>query len=381
VKLRRMSAIARKETRHVLRDPRSLGMGLAMPAFLMILFGYALSLDVEHIPLGVLDRSSTPESRELTAMFSATRAFTLVSALPSIEALESALDRQDVLAVLVIPGDFADSVVAGGDTAVQLIVDGSDSRSARAAMIDAQAVVRGYRGAVAGRLGAASVAQPPIALSIRAWYNPSLESRNAIVPGLTAVVMMVIAAMLTALTVAREWEAGTMEQLVSTPVRRSELMLGKLFPYVVMAILDVIVAVVLSRFVFGVPLRGSLLLLALAVLVFLTGTQTMGLAIGIITRSQLLASQIAIVTTFLPAFLLSGFVYDTGNMPVVVRAISHVVPARYLVSILKSIYLKGGGFAVVAADLAFLSAFAVVAMVIAHSSLRLGLDAGRRHGR
>jgi ABC-2 type transport system permease protein len=323
----------------------------------------------------------TPESRELTGMFSSSRAFTLVSALPSMDAVESAVDRQDVLAALVIPGDFADSVVAGGDTGVQLIVDGSDSRSARAAIVYAQAVVRGYGARITARRSPEPFTAPPLDLSIRAWYNPSLESRNAIVPGLTAVVMMVIAAMLTALTVAREWEAGTMEQLVSTPVRRSELILGKLLPYVAMAILDVVVAVVLSRFVFGVPLRGSLLLLALAVLVFLAGTQTMGLAIGIIARSQLLASQIAIVTTFLPAFLLSGFVYDTGNMPVVVRAISHAVPAGYLVSILKSIYLKGGGFTVVAADLAFLAVFAALAMLLAHSRLRLGLDAGRRHGR
>jgi ABC-2 type transport system permease protein len=199
----------------------------------------------------------------------------------------------------------------------------------------------------------------------RVWFNPELESRNYIVPGLIAVIMMVIAALLTSLTVAREWERGTMEQLISTPIKAPELVLGKLVPYFVIGLLDMCLAVLMGRFLFHVPLRGSLLLLFGMASMYLAGVLSLGLVISILTRSQLLASQFAMVLTFLPAFLLSGFIFAIANMPRVVQIITYVVPARYFVTILKGIYLKGVGLEVLAGPAALLAAFAAAMVSLA----------------
>jgi ABC-2 type transport system permease protein len=199
----------------------------------------------------------------------------------------------------------------------------------------------------------------------RVWFNADLESRNYIVPGLIAVIMMVIAALLTSLTVAREWERGTMEQLISTPVKGSELVLGKLAPYFVIGLLDMCLAVLMGRFLFHVPLRGSLLLLFGMASLYLVGVLALGLLISILTRSQLLASQFAMVLTFLPAFLLSGFIFAIPNMPRAVQIITYVVPARYFVEILKGIYLKGVGLRVLAMPAALLALFAVAMVSLA----------------
>jgi ABC-2 type transport system permease protein len=350
--LRRVRAVARKELLHILRDPRSLGMGIAIPILLLILFGYALTLDVDDVPFAVWDQSRTPASRELISRFEASRYFSLASYTTNYREIERAIDRREILLALVIPLDYGRKT----NTRVQVIVDGSDANTASIAINYAEAILGNTANAV----------MHPAELRPRIWFNPEMESRIYIVPGLIAVIMMVIAALMTSLTVAREWETGTMEQLISTPLRGHELIAGKLLPYFGIGALDVVIAVAMGVLLFRVPLRGSPVLLVVSAGIFLIGALSMGILISIVTKAQLLASQLAMVTTFLPAFLLSGFMYDIGNMPVPVQVITHVIPARYFVALLKGIFLKGVGLEVLAGQLALLSTFAAVMVLLAN---------------
>ncbi len=350
---RRVFAVARKEMLHILRDPRSLGMGIAIPVLLLLLFGYALTLDVDRVPFVVWDQSGTTASRELISRFTGSRYFSLTSHVTSYREISHAIDRREALLAIVIPTGFGKRRPS---TAVQIIADGSDANTA--------AIAIGYAEAIAG--GAAARVMRPAELRPRVWFNADMESRNYIVPGLIAVIMMVIAALMTSLTIAREWETGTMEQLISTPLRGRELIAGKLMPYFAIGALDVVVAVLMGVFLFDVPLRGSPVLVVVSAGVFLIGALSMGLLISIVTKTQLLASQLAMVTTFLPAFLLSGFMYDIANMPKPVQVITHIIPARYFVALLKGLFLKGVGLEVLASQLALLAAFATVMVLLAN---------------
>lgn len=373
MRVHRVWAVARKEFLHIRRDPRSLGMGIAIPMLLLMLFGYALTLDVDDVPLAVWDQSRSPASREYVSRFDGSPYFTVRSRVESYRELERAIDRGEVLAALVIPTDFAARVESGRSARVQLILDGSDANTATIAMGYADAVNLAYsRGVALGVLRRAGEKppDPPIDLRSRVWFNPDLASKNYIIPGLIAVIMMVIAALLTSLTVAREWERGTMEQLISTPIQGSELILGKLLPYFGIGMLDVALAVLMGEFLFQVPLRGSVALLFGMAAIFLAGALSLGMVISIVTKSQLLASQLAMVLTFLPAFLLSGFMYAISNMPQAIQAITYVIPARYFVSLLKGIYLKGVGLEILALEAGLLALFAVAMAVLANRKFR-----------
>jgi ABC-2 type transport system permease protein len=282
--------------------------------------------------------------------------------------IERAIDRRDALMGLVIPSGFG-GPAAGRPTSLQLLVDGSDASTAAIAIGYAEGVVRAYgldTSLEALRRAGARVAERPLDVRPRVLFNEDLESRNYIIPGLIAVIMMVIAALLTSLTVAKEWESGTMEQLVSTPLKGSELILGKLLPYVGIGMLDVLLSVLMGAFVFHVPLRGSVLLLFGMAAIFLVGALSLGMLISIVTKSQLLASQLAMVATFLPAFLLSGFMYDIDNMPRTLRLITLAVPARYFVALLKGIYLKGVGLDVLTFEAGLLVVFAAAMLGLAN---------------
>lgn len=359
----RVWAIARKEFIHVMRDPRSLGMAVAIPMLLLLLFGYALTLDVDRVPTVVWDQSRTPASRELIARFEGSAYFTLVDYATNYSDLERAIDSSRALAALVIPTDFARLIESGHEAPVQLIVDGSDSNTASIAIGYAENVVQGYSQSVMlaqlARKGGRAV-QAPLEIRPRVWFNADMESRNYIIPGLIAVIMMVIAALLTSLTVAREWERGTMEQLISTPVKGPELIVGKLLPYFIIGMFDVLLAVLMGEFLFQVPLRGNVTLLFAMAAIFLVGALSMGMVISIVTKSQLLASQLAMVATFLPSFLLSGFMYAIGNMPRPIQLLTHLIPARYFVNLLKGIYLKGVGLEVLAGEAGLLALFGIV---------------------
>lgn len=366
---RRIWAVARKEGIHIVRDWRSLVMGIAIPILLLILFGYALTLDVDEVPLVVWDQGSTQASRDFISRFEGSPYFALRRVVQTYAEVERAIDAGEALVALVIPVDFAMDVESGRVGRAQAIVDGSDSNTAIIVLGYVETVARTYNQDLAIEQAARTSGRTvtvPLDLRQRVWFNADMESKNYIIPGLIAVIMMVIAAMLTSLTVAREWETGTMEQVISTPLKGPELILGKLLPYFSIGMLDVLVAVLMGEFLFEVPLRGNVALLFGMAAVFLSGALSLGMLISIVTKAQLLASQLAMVVTFLPAFLLSGFMYDISNMPNAIQVITHVVPARYFVSLLKGIYLKGVGLELLMMEAVLLAVFGLLVLLAAN---------------
>lgn len=361
----RLKAVARKEMIHVLRDPRSLGLAVGIPMLMIILFGYALTVDVDHVPLVVWDQSQTKESREYLARFTASRYFDFEGNVDTYREVERAIDTRRAYLGLVIPADFASRLAAGKTTPVQAIIDGSDANTAALVLGFTQAITVSFNQAVSLEQLQRAIGQPPtqpVDFRPRVWFNPDLESKNYIIPGLIAMIMGLIAALLTSLTIAREWERGTMEQLISTPLKSSELIVGKLAPYFVIGMFDVLIAVIMAVFLFHVPLRGSVPLLFGMAALFIVGTLSQGILISTVAKQQLLASQLAMISTFLPAFLLSGFIFAISNMPIAVQVVTHLVPARYFVSLVKGIYLRGVGLETLWPDALFLLVFATIAM-------------------
>src|SRR5579863_661722 len=371
--LRRLKTVAKKELLHILRDARSLTLALALPLVMLLLFGYALTLDVDRIPTFIYDLDKTPESRELIDQFRGSTYFQILGVVNNYKTAELAIDKSSILLSLVVPRDYARHLLAGQEAEVQLLVDGSDSNTASIALGYAQSVVQVYaaqlRSDAQVRLGGQPM-RVPIDARIRVWYNSDLKSRNFIVPGLIAVTMMIIASMLSSLTIAREWENGTMEQLLSTPVRPTELVLGKLSAHFALGMVDMAICLVVGVFIFGVPLKGSIWLLFSSSCLFLFGSLCWGILLSASTRSQLIAYQLGTLTSFLPAFLLSGFIYSIQTMPIAIQVVSYIVPARYFVTILKTIFLKGAGIAVLWAELTFLFLYAAIVFFFASRKLR-----------
>ncbi|MBP1765348.1 MAG: hypothetical protein H6Q65_2406 [Firmicutes bacterium] len=369
----RVLAIIRKEFIHILRDYRSLGMAIAMPILLIFLFGSSLSLDVDRVPLVVWDQNRTDDSREFIGRFTASRYFSLNAAVGSYAEIEEMIDKREATLALVIPSDFSRKLQSGHEVNVQLIVDGSDANTATIAAGYAQAVTNGYTNSIliqAAQKRGAKTISIPLDGKVRVWFNQNMQAKNYIIPGLIAVIMMVIASLLTSLTIAREWENGTMEQLITTPLKPIELIIGKLTPYFLIGMLDVLLAVLMGKYLFEVPLRGNAALVFGMTALFLPGALAMGMLISIVTRSQLLASQLAMVLTFLPSFLLSGFMYAIANMPQPIQAITYLVPSRYFVAILKSIYLKGATLEIILTEALFLLVFGVVLILVANKKLK-----------
>ncbi len=373
MKFRRVCAVARKETLHVVRDPRSLALALLIPVLLLVLFGYALTVDVDNVPLVVWDQSRSDLSRGFIARFDGSPYFRVARYVDNYRDLEAELDSRRVLGGLVVGPRFAEQIRSGSEAPVQLVLDGTDSNTATIALGYAEALTQMYTlDRIARQARSAGTTPPRINLELRSrvWFNEDLVSRNYIVPGLIAVIMMVIAALLTSLTVAGEWERGTMEQLLSTPVKGPELILGKMIPYFIIGMFDLFVAVMMGQFLFQVPLRGNVALVFIIAAVFLAGALSMGMLISIIAKHQLLASQLAIVTTFLPAFLLSGFMISIQHMPTPVQWITCLVPARYFVEILHAVYLKGVGLEVVGLEAAVLTLFGAVVFTVANAAFK-----------
>lgn len=338
--LSRLLAIARKEVIQLRRDPRSLAMAFLMPALLILLFGYAISFDVRDIRLAVLDEDRSARSRELVDAFTGSGYFRVAARLARYGDAGPLLDRGAVRMVLVVPPGFARDLGAGRPAAVQALVDGGDANTAAIALNYAGAIVLAYSARAVLR---GTTLSAPVSAESRVWYNEELKSSNMIVPGLIAVVMMVVAAMLSSLTIAREWERGTMEQLAATPVHPAEVVFGKLAPYLAIGLVDVGVAVLVGKGVFGVPFRGSALWLLGTTFFFLLGMLGLGMFISAAVKSQLLATQTAMIATYLPSLLLSGLMFDIANMPFVLRMITHVVPARYFIVVTRGLFLKGVG--------------------------------------
>lgn len=361
--LKRIRAIAAKEFIQIKRDPRSLALAVVIPVFLLIIFGYGLSLDIDRVHMVVWNQDASSEiTRDFLLNFKFSKYFNIVRYTDNYRDIERLIDSGQVMLALVIPKDFSHYLASGKHAPLQLLVDGSDSNTATIAMNYVRSVVARYNVNLLVKTFAQYGLKPPKSVELRSriWFNMGLNSRWFIIPGVVAMIMMIIAALLTSICIAREWERGTMEQLVSTPVKPPELIIGKFLPYFAIGFLDLAIGVVMARFLFGVPFMGSYLLLLLLSALFLTGALSQGILISSVARTQLLASQLATLTTFIPTMLLSGFIYPIFNMPKAVQAVTYLVPARYYIVILRGLFLKGNGMDVMWDEAAFLLLFALL---------------------
>lgn len=370
---RRTLAIARKELLHIWRDGRSLMAALTQPLLVLLLFGYALSLDVDQVLTIVYDADQSADSQSLVREFRGSRYFTVIGETDTYRDIELAMDERRAIVGIVIPTDYSENLALGKEAKVQILLDGSDSNTASIALGYAQGLIQAYSARTrnnAQSVRTGSTMRPPVDVQTRVWYNPDMVSRYFIVPGLIGVITMIIAALLTSLCIAREWENGTMEQLLSTPVRPAELAMGKLMAYFLLGLVDMLIAIFVGIFIFDVPLKGSATLLLFSSCVFLFGGMAWGIFISAGHRTQLPAYQMGTFTSFLPAFLLSGFVYSLHNMPVIIQTISYIVPARYFINIAKGIFLKGIGLRLLWFDLLLLVIYGVGVFFLATRRLR-----------
>ena len=373
--LGRVAAITRKEFLQVRRDPRSLLIALFMPIMLLGLLGYGVRLDAKHVPVYVFDRDGSQDSQALLKRFQASEYFELERVVDNYAEITAAVDAGRCKLALVVPPDFARRLRDGSGVAVQAIVDATDDNTANLAIGYASAVVSGFSQDVQldwmRRQGLPDrSATPPLSIDFRTWYNEELESRNFIIPGVVALVMTLVGALLSSLTIAREWERGTMEQLVSTPVTAREIMVGKLIPYFLIGLIDATLCVVVGIGWFQVPFRGTLVTLFVATALFLTVVLGIGFMISVKIPNQLGASVIAILVTLLPMNMLSGFAFPIDQMPAPIRAVTYVVWGRYYVTILKAVFLKGSGLRALAGPLLALLIYAIVVGTFATRAFR-----------
>ena len=367
--LSRLFALVRKESLQAIRDPSTILIAFVLPVVLLFLFAYAVSLDVREVRIGVVLESDAGSAQSLGAAFAGTRYLRVTPARDRREVADQVVSGK-LRGFVVIPQDFERRLASPGSAPlVQVITDGSQPNTANFVANYARGVVQTWQ---AGRSAAAQPAV--IALEARYWFNPELESRRSLVPGAIAIVMTIIGTMLTALVVAREWERGTMEAVLSTPASVVEILIGKLLPYFVLAMLATISATLLAIHVFDVPLRGSWLALLLLSAVFLIPALGQGLLISAITRNQFLASQIALFSGFLPSFLLSGFLFEIDAMPLAIQAITYLIPARYFVASLQTVFLAGDVWAVFLPNLAAMAVIGLFFFAIAKHKTRKNLE-------
>ena len=347
---------------------------------LILLFGYALNMDLKNVPTVIWDQSHTPESRELISLFDGSPYFSIIEYYDNFRDLESALNSSKAMIAVVIPSDFSEKINGNENVSIQIIADGSDANITRLAMGYTTALGFIYNQKVqAERVSsmgayAGNRISPAVEMHPRAWYNSNLRSQNTIIPGIIAIVMVVIAAMLTSVTVAKEWELGTMEQLISTPIRGPELVFGKIVPYFVIGMVDVGIAVAMGQWVFDVPLRGSPGLVFGMAAIFLTGALFFGIMLSITLKAQVLANQMALLGSFLPTMLLGGFAFAIENMPQWIQYITYIVPARYFIALLRGIYLKGIGLEILWLNAVLLTLYGVVMVIAANKRMKLKLD-------
>ncbi len=365
-KLRRTRALVRKETYQVLRDPSSIAIGVVLPLILILLFGYGLSLDVKHVPLAVVIDEASDDAVGLVASFELSPYFEpqIARSMPRAQQL---LLEQEVDGIVRIPSDFARQLNAG-HADLQLIVHGADANRAR--------IIQGYvQGAVAAwsaqrALQGRSADSAPVTVQTRMWFNEANDSSYFLVPGLIVLVMTLIGALLTAMVMAREWERGTLEALLVTPVRSDEILLGKTLPYFLLGMIGLAVCVLAAKFLFQVPLRGSLWVLLGASMLYVLVALGIGLLISSWVKNQLVASQLTMLATFMPAFMLSGFLFDLRSMPAAVRLITYLLPARYYVALLQSVFLAGDVWSVIVPNTLVLAAMASVLALSSRAVMR-----------
>ncbi len=340
----RLRGLIRKEFIQIVRDPSSIAIAFVLPLVLLLIFGYGVSLDAKDVPIGVVVEQATPETSSFCASFEQSPYFD-PRRFSRIREAEEALRWGEIKGIVWLRGDFAEQLLSGATAPIGVFVNGVDANTAR--------LVQGYvQGAWSTWLldYARSRGRPlalPVKLDERVWFNPGLRSRDYLVPGLVAVIMTLIGALLTALVVAREWERGTMEALMVTPVTIREILLGKLVPYFILGMGGLLFSVAMAVWVFEVPLRGSLLVLLATSALFLVAALGMGLLISTLAKDQFVAALVAMLATFLPAFILSGFIFDIGSMPAPIQWLTHIIAARYYVAILQTVFLAGDVWVVV----------------------------------
>jgi len=366
---KRLWALVVKESLQAVRDPSTLLIAFALPVVLLLLFSYAVSLDVRAVRIGVVQESESASAQSLAAAFVGTRYLDVTFAHDRREVSDRVVSGE-LRGFVVIPQDFEQRLAdRGAQPLVQIIADGSQPNTANYVTNYAQGVVQTWRGGLGIEASQAGVTLEP-----RYWFNAELESRRSLVPGAIAIVMTIIGTMLTALVVAREWERGTMEAVLSTPASVAEILIGKLLPYFALGMLATLGATALAVFAFGVPLRGSLAALLLLSATFMVPALGQGLLISSVTRNQFLAAQIALFSGFLPAFMLSGFLYEIDAMPAPIRAITWFIPARYFVSSLKTVFLAGDIWAVFVPNLLAMAGIGILFFVLAKRATRKNLE-------
>jgi ABC-2 type transport system permease protein len=369
VNLERALAVFRKELIQTWRDPSSLVQIILMPVMLLLLYGYALTFDIKHVPTAVYDQGRSRVSRDFLRGFEGSPYFLVNNYVASYEEIARLINSRQARLAIVLPYDFGRQIQEGRTARVQVIVDGTDANTANIVIGYVQGVTAAYsQQVVVDRMGAKGVARlkMPVQSDTRVWFNEDLESRNYIVPGLIVSIMTMVGALLTALSVVREKERGTMEGLMATPLKKSELIFGKLGPYFLIGMVDLFIALAMGKFLFAVPLRGNPVLLVVLSALFLIVMLAQGLLISVSASNQLMANQMAMLTTFLPAFLLSGWVFAIKQMPVALQVVSYIVPAKYAVAISKGIFLKGIGLGILWPNALILVGFAAFFLWLAN---------------
>jgi len=367
----RLRGLIRKEFLQIRRDPSSIAIAFLMPVFLLLIFGYGISLDAEHVPIALVVEQADADTAGLVARFEGSRYFSPIL-LRDPGLAEEALMERRVSAIVRLRQDFSRRLGRPDGAPIQVIVNGTDANTARLVIGYTQGIWEKWLEQRALDRGSALAA--PLRIDQRIWFNSELRSRNFLVPGLIAIIMTLIGSLLTALVMAREWERGTMEALLVTPVTMREVLLGKLLPYFLLGLGGMALSVAMGLWLFGVPLRGSIWLLFGAASLFLLAALGMGLLISTAVKSQFVAGMVAIITTFLPAFLLSGFIFDIGSMPPVVQGITRILPARYFVALLQTLFLAGNVWSVILPNALALAAFAALFLGASRLKLRKRLD-------
>lgn len=365
----RIAALIRKEFIHIVRDPRSLMIIFLMPVLMVLMYGYAINFDIRDLKIGLLDESRTPESRQLIERLTSSHYFIVTGSLTCRDEIEDGFLKRRFLAALMIPVSYASDLRTQPSTAVQVIVDGSNANSATVAVNYLRSALLQY----SLNLNVPGF-QPPVRIEPRVWYNPDLKSTHFIVPGLIAVIMMMVCAMLTSVTIARERETGTMEQIFVSPIHPVEIVIGKIAPYVLLALLDGLGIILFSRWVFNVPFRGSALLFLLLAVVFVYASLSIGLLISTRVKTQQAAMMFSMLITILPSILLSGFIYPIASLPKVLKAITFIIPAKYFLIIDRGIILKGMGFSHLVEPTLFLFVFGTLLLSISIKNFKTQLE-------
>lgn len=365
----RILAIVHKEFIHIFRDPRSLVIVFLMPILMILMYGYAITFDIKEINVGVLDQDGTSASRELVQGLTSSNYFKTAARLNSRSDIESAFMSRRIIAALVIPVDFAKQLQNERVAPVQLIVDGSNANTATVASNYLKSFLTLYSLDINEQ-----VLRPPVQLQPRVWYNPDLKSAHFFVPGLVAVIMMMICALLTSVTIARERETGTIEQILVSPIRPYEIVFGKVTPYVLISLLDSALVIVFSMIIFSVPFRGQPVLLLMCAIAYVYAALSQGIFISARVKTQQIALMMAMLSSMLPSFLLSGFIFPIASMPYLLRLVSYAVSARYFLIIIRGVMLKGIGYTYLYVPTLFLIGFGTLLLIMSVNRFKTSLE-------